>query len=115
MMSSLPAHAQDGGGPTLQMQVNELKSMIENLHAQVVESRTENMALRQELEQIRGQLAKLSSATAPDAQPLEKLEEEQQLLAVKEDEQYQTKIESASRYRVRLSGLVLINMFSNRG
>jgi hypothetical protein len=43
------------------------------------------------------------------------LEEEYQLLAGKVDEQYQTKIESASKYRMRLSGIVLLNLFSNVG
>lgn len=44
-----------------------------------------------------------------------KLEEDYQLLAGKVDEQYQTKVESASKYRVRLSGLMLLNIFGNRG
>ncbi|MGB8010905.1 MAG: hypothetical protein WCF68_04775, partial [Terriglobales bacterium] len=43
------------------------------------------------------------------------LEEEYQLLSGKVDEQYQTKIESASKYRVRLSGIVLMNLVSNQG
>ncbi len=43
------------------------------------------------------------------------LEEEYQLLSGKVDDQYQTKVESASKYRVRLSGIVLMNLFSNRG
>jgi len=33
----------------------------------------------------------------------------------KVDEQYQTKVESASKYRMRLSGIVLLNLFSNWG
>ncbi len=43
------------------------------------------------------------------------LEEEYQLLSGKVDDQYQTKVESASKYRLRLSGIVLMNMVSNRG
>ena len=31
------------------------------------------------------------------------------------DDQYQTKVEAASKYRVRLSGIVLLNLFSNHG
>jgi hypothetical protein len=31
------------------------------------------------------------------------------------DDQYQTKVESASKYRVRLSGIVLMNLASNQG
>ncbi len=44
-----------------------------------------------------------------------RLEEEYQLLSGKIDDQYQTKVESASKYRVRLSGIVLLNLFSNVG
>jgi hypothetical protein len=43
------------------------------------------------------------------------LEEQYQLLTGKVDEQYQDKVESASKYRVRLSGIVLLNLFSNVG
>jgi len=46
---------------------------------------------------------------------LAKLEEEFQLLGGKVDDQYQTKLESASKYRVRLSGIVLLNLFSDKG
>lgn len=42
-------------------------------------------------------------------------EEEYQLLSGKVDEQYQTKVESASKYKVRLSGIVLMNLFSTQG
>jgi len=31
------------------------------------------------------------------------------------DDQYQTKVESGSKYRLRLSGMVLLNLFTNRG
>jgi hypothetical protein len=43
------------------------------------------------------------------------LDEEYQLLTGKVDEQYQTKVESASKYRLRISGIVLMNLFSNQG
>ena len=43
------------------------------------------------------------------------LEEDQQLLDSKLVEQSQSKVESGSRYRVRFSGIVLFNLFANRG
>ncbi len=43
------------------------------------------------------------------------IEEEYQLLTGKVDDQYQTKVESASKYRLRLSGIVLMNVVSNQG
>jgi len=51
----------------------------------------------------------------PTADRLGKLEEDQQLTDAKLNDQYQTKVESGSKYRLRLSGMVLLNMFSNRG
>jgi len=49
------------------------------------------------------------------AERIGKLEENQDLIEGKLNDQYQTKIESASKYKVRLSGMVLFNTFSNRG
>jgi hypothetical protein len=43
------------------------------------------------------------------------LEEQYDLLSGKVDDQYQTKVESASKYRMRISGIVLMNLFSNQG
>ena len=67
-----------------------------------------------------------TSAEAGGAQPrqesssgieqrVEKLEESTSLLGSKIDEQYGTKVESASKYRVRLSGIVLMNAFRSNG
>jgi hypothetical protein len=88
--------------------------MMEELQAELVRSRTEIVALRQELGEVRQQLA-ARSTNSDGEQSLQKLEEEQQVLSAKIDDQYQSKVESASRYRVKLSGLVLMNMFSNAG
>ncbi|MGA8272680.1 MAG: hypothetical protein WB919_14060 [Candidatus Sulfotelmatobacter sp.] len=46
---------------------------------------------------------------------IQKLEDSTQLLSSKVDEQYQTKVESAAKYRARLSGIVLMNAFRNVG
>jgi hypothetical protein len=46
---------------------------------------------------------------------VQKLEENTSLLGSKVDEQYQTKVESASKYRARLHGIVLMNAFRNLG
>ena len=37
------------------------------------------------------------------------------MLQAKVDEQHQTKVESASKYRVKLSGIALLNLFGNSG
>jgi len=60
-----------------------------------------------------------SSASASTSSPLEervqKLEESTSLIGSKIDEQYQTKVETASKYRARLHGIVLMNAFRNVG
>jgi hypothetical protein len=48
-------------------------------------------------------------------QRLDRLDENQQFIDAKVNDQYQTKVESGSKYRVRLSGIALVNLFSNRG
>ncbi len=54
-------------------------------------------------------------ASADAGTRLQRLEESTQLLGSKIDEQYQTKVETAAKYRVRLSGIVLMNAFRNVG
>ena len=54
-------------------------------------------------------------SAAPLEERIQKLEESTSLLGSKIDEQYQTKIETASKYRARLSGIVLMNAFRNVG
>ena len=56
-------------------------------------------------------------SAAPDtlAERVTKLEDNQDLIDAKLTEQSQTKVESGSKYRVRLSGIVLFNLFDTRG
>jgi hypothetical protein len=43
------------------------------------------------------------------------LEEDQEVMEGKINDQYQTKVEGGSKYRLRLSGIFLLNMYDNRG
>src|SRR5581483_4700943 len=119
----------------LQQQVYELRSAILEMKAESSRYGEETLALRHELEQARGAAlttVPASMAAVPqttdeaatdsssrDQQPLAeritRLEEDQQLLSGKVDDQYQTKVESASKYKVRLSGIVLFNLAGNSG
>ena len=100
----------------LQSEVRELKDLVQQLKQETTASRSEMTRLRQELEAER---AGLNANPSPGNDQVDvrvgHLEDEQQLLSGKVDEQYQTKVESASKYRVRLSGVVLFNLFSNQG
>ena len=116
----------------LESQVSQLTSLVVELRGEVARSHAETIELRREFEAARFESAASSAATAtlpasssvastdseaPQAiaQRVSKLEEDQELLSSKIDDQYQTKIESASKYRVRFSGIVLLNLFDNVG
>jgi hypothetical protein len=62
-----------------------------------------------------GQTVSVASTDADLGNRVQRLENSTQLLGSKIDEQYQTKVETAAKYRVRLSGIVLMNAFRNVG
>ena len=110
----------------LQSEVHELKDLVLQLQQQAVASRAEITRLREELEanhSVSAQNATVdeqspaygSATSAQLEQRVDSLEEQEALLSGKIDDQYQTKVESASKYRVRLSGIVLFNLFGNSG
>ena len=57
----------------------------------------------------------VSTQNQPVPDSSSRSEEDQQLVEGKLNDLYQTKVESGSKYRLRLSGLVLLNMFDNHG
>lgn len=126
-------------------QVQALASQLSELRAEEMRDHAEARELQKELKQTKAELVSLANGTnahdsfppvrsmvtasrpmdpsAPTgpAQPqsteeqLARLEENQQLTDAKIAEQSQTKVESRSKYRVRLSGIVLFNVFDNQG
>ncbi len=100
----------------LQSEVHDLKDLVQQLAQETRASRAEITRLRQELESEHAAQATPTAEFWPQVdERIGHLEEEQQLLTGKVDEQYQTKLESASKYRVRFSGIALFNLFSNQG
>jgi hypothetical protein len=128
----------------LQEQIRELRSLVEEMRTENVQSRAEMQQLRHDLEATRALLERpapstvtavrdttpsnADSQTAPVMTPataaqnpseleqrVQKLEESTSLMGSKVDEQYQTKVETASKYRARLHGIVLMNAFRNVG
>lgn len=112
----------------LQSQVRELKQLVLQLQQQTVDSHAEITRLREELEShqngggnavesagIDQPSPAYGSTTAQLDQRLRHVEEDQELLSGKIDDQDQTKLESASKYRIRFSGIVLFNLFGNSG
>jgi hypothetical protein len=126
----------------LQAQVQTLNSQLGDLRMEQERASAEARQLRRELDLVKAQGAPASrgplnpypappakesalqpalapSTTPPQSQTAEdrlsKLEEDQQVTEGKINDQYQTKVESGSKYRLRLSGIVLLNLFENRG
>ena len=136
--SSAP-NALAGSVRELREQVRQLQATMAEMRSATEQARAETREVRRELEEMRAlgaanpvvmeavarTNASSSGPTNASAQDEERdqkkrdhaasLEEEYELLSGKIDDQYQTKVESASKYRVRLSGIVLMNLFSNSG
>jgi hypothetical protein len=130
---------------SLQVEVQKLSSQVSELRTDEQRWHAEARELRSELELTRAQLAShpdapnySESSTARQKFPppatnlnaplptgsvdgvtveerLGRLEENQDLIDAKINEQSQTKVESSSKYRVRLSGIVLLNLFDTQG
>src|SRR5580704_10001437 len=104
----------------LQAQVQDLHAQVSDLKAQQQSAKAESEALRKELDLAKSQLVAItvpiaSSKTPTTEERISRLEENQQLADSKIAEQSQTKVESGSKYRLRFTGIVLLNMFENRG
>ena len=112
----------------LQSQVGELKDLVLQLQQQTVASREEIARLRRQLEasqtgEISPSAGSVPQGSSPDdahvvadlSRQVDQLASNQELLSAKVTDQYQTKVESASKYRVRFSGIVLLNLFGNSG
>ena len=128
----------------LQSQVQSLNARVQTLESNEKAARDESASLRAQLARTRAPsspgsteanggsgIQTYSTATSglntsvqaaasePTAQTSEerisRLEENVELANAKIMEQSQTKVESSSKYRVRLNGLALFNLFVNRG
>lgn len=134
LMACRPVSAQQPSEPTEKMlaqSIEELREQVQELRATVAEMKSEASEYRAQSEELRKELEKLrgnAPVPGPEAaasqggtpatsaeQRLSNVEESAQLQASELRTQYQSKVESASKYRVRLSGLVLLNLFRNSG
>jgi hypothetical protein len=120
----------------LRAQIQQLQSAVREIKEEAENYRAETQELKRELQTTRARLDLIAPAkprdgatqAASDTEPairsagtpgvenrVARLEEDQQLLDSKVTDQYQTKVESGSKYRVKLSGILLFNLFSNTG
>jgi hypothetical protein len=125
----------------LQGQVQTLNDQLGELRAAQAQAGEAQRELRRELDLMksqgapteRGPLNPYPAAPPRDSTPaasisasepappqssddrINRLEENQEVMEGKINDQYQTKVESGSKYRLRLSGIALLNLFENRG
>jgi len=126
----------------LQDQVQTLNTQLGDLRKEQERASAEARELRHELDVVKGPPASAQNnplnpygpppanrpagqmTSAPPSEPtqeqtgenrLAKLEEAEEIMEGKVNDQYQTKVESGSKYRLRLSGVILLNLLENRG
>jgi TolA-binding protein len=112
----------------LEQKLETISSSLVAAHRQLQQSQQEIEQLREQLAQIKKQLGLLQPAPAESsgtgsfadaaqatAATIEGLQEQQQTLEAQVKVHDQTKLESSSKYPVRVSGLILFNSFINRG
>ena len=129
---------------SLAEEVKQLHATVQELRVEISRSRQETSEIRGELQEALARLGPTSNSAllagkgAPtpaekqvSAQALpsgraagaeleslagsNQLREDMELLQAKVDEQHQTKVESTSKYRMKLSGIALLNLFGNLG
>ncbi|MBB5338654.1 hypothetical protein [Tunturiibacter gelidoferens] len=126
--SSLSSPA-DARSAKLEQRIETISSSLDEAHQQLEQSRKQILQLQRELLLIKEQLAatqpvhsEQSSADNSNvdvakttASAIEDLQERQQTLEEQVKLHEQTKIESDSKYPVRITGLILFNSFINKG
>jgi hypothetical protein len=114
----------DARATQLEKKLETLSLALATTRQQLDQSQQEIQQLKDELAQIRQQI--VSSQPAPATSPnsasiaaatkaATDIEERQDMLETQVKLHEQTKVESTSKYPIRLSGLILFNAFANRG
>jgi hypothetical protein len=131
--STSTARASDSR-PELAGKIDQLTKSLEQTQVELAESRTEIQQLRATLQEVLFRMNGLSSSATPIASPespasssaqaksdaapapVAKISQDDwDILNARVDEQRQTKVESSSRYRLKLSGLALFNATAGFG
>ena len=110
------ALAQDAASPS--PDVAQLSQQLQQTRAELNDSKRQIEELRQSLEELRRQVQ--SGHPEPAAQNVSEpsasaADQDVGFLAAKIGELHQDKVESASKYPVKLSGLILFNSYWNKG
>jgi hypothetical protein len=99
--------------------VAQLGRELQQTRSELAESRREIQELRQSLEELRrqvqGQPSNPSASPNSNEPTTAAADQDVGFLAAKVSELHQDKVESASKYPVKLSGLILFNSYWNKG
>jgi hypothetical protein len=127
---SAPPPSSPESSPELAGKIERLTKSLEQTQVQLAESRNEIQQLRTTLQEVLKRMDGLASvpastvappvdtaqATIEEAHaPAQISQDDWDVLNARVEEQRQTKVESASKYRVKLSGIALFNAFGNFG
>lgn len=119
--SPTPVASRAGDAEVLQ-ELKALRTALDETRNEVVRSRAEIQELRAIVEKLRGDSTSSMQAVAPPIQSAAPQpgvaapsREDIDILGARIEEQHQTKVESASKFRLKLSGLVLFNAFTTIG
>ena len=112
------AFAQNPNAP--KPDVAQLNQQLQQTRAELAESRKQIEELRQSVEELRRQVQAAPAApqpvTAAAPEPtVAAADQDVGFLAAKISELHQDKVESASKYPVKLTGLILFNSYWNKG
>jgi uncharacterized coiled-coil protein SlyX len=110
----------------IETKLNELNDALSQTEKMLEKSRAEIQALHSQLDALRAQTgatptgvtasdAQNASADHPQSENLDALREQQDAMQAEIKQHEQTKVETFSKYPLRLSGLILFNAFSNAG
>jgi hypothetical protein len=96
-------------------ELNEALQLLQQTRKELRDSQAEIKALRSEVDSIKAALPSGTQAAATTSPAVDQVTESQALTESRVEQLYQTKVESGSKYRVSLSGMVLFNAGLNRG
>jgi hypothetical protein len=114
----VPALAQDASSDGKEL--SRLGAELRQTQSDLADSRREIQELKRSLEELRSQVqgnrpASDASSSAPSEPTTASADQDPAFLAAKVAELHQDKVESASKYPVKLSGLILFNSYLNDG
>ena len=115
--------ASTGDSSHLEQRLDQVLAALNSMQHQLDDSKQQIDQLRGELQEVHAQLAaanaEIPAATAEAASRLEssvqQLQEQDEILHAEVKQHDQTKVESASKYPVKINGLVLFSSFLNDG